>query len=733
MSEPTATMYKESSLKVLIVKRSSIKGQITKFKNYLDNITKQPQLMGIEVAELSLKISRFENLSTKYDELQTQIELANADNLDDELDERERIEQDFIMCTAMAKNIIEEQNELKNLEQDKKRRESLFQDAQCGRDHNNENCITLPQIQIAKFDGSFFRWLEFRDTFNNLVHNNSRISLIQKFHYLVSYLEGDAARVISNIEVSAANYNSAYQLLYDRYNNKRLLINYHIKSLFNIEKINRESDTSLRSLVDHVSKNLRALANLGQPTDHWDTLIIHLVSSKLDTQTLVKWEEQRNSLGEIPTLNEFNKFLIDRAYILECTRHNKTDQGSSFHNNASINNNSRFQPSKPVSHHHHNQHDRSILKSYYTSNQNDNNSSFKCIICNQNHRIYDCQIFKSKSRKDKLIDISKHKLCINCLRQGHSLNDCRLGPCKICEKRHNTLLHPDDTPEVNNASGDVSETLANYSNKNSNRVILTTAQLYILNPITREPLKVRALLDSGSQSSFITKSLQQKLAINPNPVSIKAVGIGHSDNKIKESCVIQLQSIYSNYKTKLNCLVLDRLTGDLPKAPINIQNLNIPTHLHLADPDFNQPAPVDLLIGADLFWQLIKKNRIYLGSNKPILQNSRFGWLIGGPNSSQTKQVLCNYSINNNFKNNNKIDNLFTNSRRPRKFSQRFIQTKSTSKLCQFNTLRFPPRRFSVGLSLLESADSLDETYTGFNTIIFTNSHRYNKHQRNYR
>ncbi|CAH0727720.1 unnamed protein product, partial [Brenthis ino] len=122
MSEPSvSTMYKESGIKVLIVKRSSIKGQITKFKNYLDKITRQSQLTGIEVAELSLKVSRFESLSAKYDELQTQIELINADTLDEELDERERIEQDIILCTAMAKNIIEEQNELKNLEQDKRR------------------------------------------------------------------------------------------------------------------------------------------------------------------------------------------------------------------------------------------------------------------------------------------------------------------------------------------------------------------------------------------------------------------------------------------------------------------------------------------------------------------------------------------------------------------------------------------------------------------------------------
>ncbi|CAH0714118.1 unnamed protein product, partial [Brenthis ino] len=272
-------------------------------------------------------------------------------------------------------------------------------------------------------------------------------------------------------------------------------------------------------------------------------------------------------------------------------------------------------------------------------------------------------------------------------------------------------LDEPDTPKVNNASGDVSETSANYSNKNSNQIILSTAQVYILNPTTNEPLKVRALLDSGSQSSFITKSLQQKLAINSNPISVNVIGIGHSDNQIKESCVIQLKSIYNNFKTKLNCLVLHRLTGNLPKAPINIQQLNIPSHLHLADPDFNQPAPIDILIGADLFWQLMKNDRISLGANKPILQYSSFGWLIGGPISYQAKQVLCNNSvINDNFPNENKIDNLLAKFWELEELPQKTILSE-TELACEnhfrSHTLRLPSGRFSVKLPLRDSPDCL--------------------------
>ncbi|XP_045452660.1 uncharacterized protein LOC123661764 [Melitaea cinxia] len=301
----------------------------------------------------------------------------------------------------------------------------------------------------------------------------------------------------------------------------------------------------------------------------------------------------------------------------------------------------------------------------------------------------------------------------------------------MCKKRHNTLLHPVDAPKVNSASGEVSETVVNFSNKNSNQVLLSTAQVYILNPITKEPLKVRALLDSGSQSSFITKSLQQKLSINSNPISINVIGIGHSDNQIKESCVIQLKSIYNNYKTKLNCLVLSRLTGNLPKAPINIQQLNIPSHLRLADPDFNQPAPIDILIGADLFWRLMKNDRISLGANKPILQYSSFGWLIGGPISYQAKQVMCNHSvINDNLSNESKVDNLLTKFWELEELPQKTILSEA-ELACEnhfrSHTSRLPSGRFSVRLPLRDSPDCLGDTYNLAKSRLFNLEKRFRK------
>nr|CAI5843737.1 unnamed protein product [Callosobruchus analis] len=52
-----------------------------------------------------------------------------------------------------------------------------------------------------------------------------------------------------------------------------------------------------------------------------------------------------------------------------------------------------------------------------------------------------------------------------------------------------------------------------------------------------------------------------------------------------------------------------------------------------------------MLIGADLFWDVICRGQIALGRNAPILQNTKFGWIVSGPLSKgETNEIYCNLS-----------------------------------------------------------------------------------------
>lgn len=72
----------------------------------------------------------------------------------------------------------------------------------------------------------------------------------------------------------------------------------------------------LRALSDNFQKHLRVLQQLREPVDKWDTLIIYLVTSKLDPTTKKEWElkvvQEKTS-----TIRQLIEFLDTRCQFLE--------------------------------------------------------------------------------------------------------------------------------------------------------------------------------------------------------------------------------------------------------------------------------------------------------------------------------------------------------------------------------------------------------------------------------
>ena len=66
------------------------------------------------------------------------------------------------------------------------------------------------------------------------------------------------------------------------------------------------------------------------------------------------------------------------------------------------------------------------------------------------------------------------------------------------------------------------------------------------------------------------------------------------------SCIVCSESHVSRlcFSTELSFLVLPYITGHIPTHPINKYNLKIPKHIKLSDPDFDQSAEIDVLVGA---------------------------------------------------------------------------------------------------------------------------------------
>lgn len=86
--------------------------------------------------------------------------------------------------------------------------------------HETRVCtVHLPRIDIPKFSGEITKWENFRDIFESLVSSRSGLANVQKLHYLKASLTGEASLILTNVQITDANYVTSWELLKKRYDN----------------------------------------------------------------------------------------------------------------------------------------------------------------------------------------------------------------------------------------------------------------------------------------------------------------------------------------------------------------------------------------------------------------------------------------------------------------------------------------------------------------------------------
>lgn len=340
----------------LIRSRGSYKGQLTSFEKYLRIVEAKPTLSDVDFLEIQDRISKIEDVYGKFVAIQDQIEMLISENdFEKELENRANFESQYFSLVASAKAFVKVDNGQNN-DSDSASNISGHSTRFAEPESSAFSSVKLPTITLPKFNGNYNVWLEFRDIFSSLIHENSSLAPIQKFHYLRASLEGSAALVIKSLEFCNDNYDIAWTTLCQRYNNKRLLIHRHMKSLFSLEPLEKESCFKIRSLIDSVSKNLSFLSQLGEPVEHWGTIVNHLVCTKLDSVTLREWEQHFDHFVKVEVestnveanndsndkltwynLKEFLKNGADLLETLEQREKGREDKGRQ-HNNKRANN-----------------------------------------------------------------------------------------------------------------------------------------------------------------------------------------------------------------------------------------------------------------------------------------------------------------------------------------------------------------------------------------------------------
>ncbi|KAJ8968574.1 hypothetical protein NQ314_002239 [Rhamnusium bicolor] len=354
----------------------------------------------------------------------------------------------------------------------------------------------LPKRNLRIFDGKLEDWMSFIQVFSHSIHDNATLANVEKFEYLLGRLSGEPLNLIKAISLSDDNYPIAYKALYDRYDNKRDLATHYWNRLHSLSKLRDESASGLRNLYNNFKENLAALRALKIDDSLEDFILLNLLLEKVDQNMRRLFEaEIRELKGDIPSFNRLSDFVESQCRVLASEQPLTT---------ASSKPSSSIACHKPVS---------SLVAS--SSPQNSNN----CYVCEKNHFVYVCPLLKSKSPDDRYKLVKDRKLCVNCLRP-HQIRNCpSKSTCRTCNKPRHSMLHfatspftNSPVPSINNDSTEEGRTVPTvnvscvnaFSTSVAPQVALLSTALVDIRDSQGRTHTLRAILDSGSEASFIT-------------------------------------------------------------------------------------------------------------------------------------------------------------------------------------------------------------------------------------
>ncbi|KAI9575563.1 hypothetical protein GQX74_011365, partial [Glossina fuscipes] len=305
----------------------------------------------------------------------------------------------------------------------------------------------------------------------------------------------------------------------------------HIKQISGHPKIIHANAADLRELIDTINNHVIGLKNIDRPVESWDDLMLYIITSKLDPDTLNKWNEKT------PTDR--------RCQFLESNLSSVSLPGGAPTSRA-------IEPKRI----------QRTAKSFVTIKN-------CCSFCQKPGQvIYRFSDFLSLSTADRLNKVRALKLCVNCLKfKNHNLSDCTSkGRCHTCGRGHNSLLHF-ERPQVANYTASkhnqINETSRIEPAKNANhnmsdqaqpknvaglkkqhteRNTLTTAIVYIISKYNQR-FPCRVLLVGGSQINMISKRMVHMTGLKRQYAPIQFQCANKTVETSNFKCITNIESL----------------------------------------------------------------------------------------------------------------------------------------------------------------------------------------------
>ena len=542
---------------------------------------------------------------------------------------------------------------------------------------NQQKTTHLPVKQPPIFSGDPFEYPAFITAFDSIVSANVPSDRDRLF-FLDKYTKDKANEVVKGFLAMSSDsaYKEARKLLDHRFGNPVHVAEAYKSSLRKWPKIGDGNSSGLQEFSDFLVRCEEAMKTMNSMGDLDSTQTLLQISAKLPSYSGVKWcrqaHEAQTKTKKIITFSDFVKFVKEEAELANDPIFSPDALKKERNKTVTVNQPRFGRKIRPKS--------KGVDGANGTSlatgglpieSKIESEKSYQpCPLCEGQHSLVKCSSFLKKS-VDQRSDVIREKgLCYGCFKRGHMSAGCRdRFTCEECGRRHHTLLHgvklkssnpqPDTkaklsvlqpkkkepqrearseskpAPESSNSNA----ISAAHSSVPGNASLITNCRIVLVDLFHKanpeKQIKVYALLDDASDTTFVTTQVQEKLGIEGVQTSLNlSTMLGREVLEVERIDGLMVQGLDGRVQVELpKAYARESIPSRRDQIPTPEVADNWPHLQKIRDkiPPYEKDAEIGLLIGCNCPKAIKPKEVIHGSSEDPYAVRTLLGWSIVGP------------------------------------------------------------------------------------------------------
>jgi len=180
----------------LIKRRAVAKDSLTLLQSFIEEGEQK-------LHEIQVRFNKLPDIFIKYESAQDELECSDDT---DHTSDWEDFENKYYKVEAKFNELLHPVVEPPRSRHSSPRSSLSGNSNNTPRSHGSSTHIKLRTIALPTFEGDTCNWLHYRDTLEAIIVNNTTLSNVQKFHYLIASIKNEAKHVISNLQMINENF-----------------------------------------------------------------------------------------------------------------------------------------------------------------------------------------------------------------------------------------------------------------------------------------------------------------------------------------------------------------------------------------------------------------------------------------------------------------------------------------------------------------------------------------------